>query len=534
MILIRNIRMELGEDPKEIREKIAKKLKISSDEITEFRLLRRSLDARKKGDIHYICSAAASLSCSEAKVVRKAKDASEYSEFSYKIPKIDSEKRPVIIGFGPAGMFAALVLARAGLRPIVIERGEDADTRAKKVEIFRTTGVLDPNSNVQFGEGGAGTFSDGKLNTGIHDPRLRWVLEEFHKHGAHESVTYDAKPHVGTDVLVRIVKSIREEVKAAGGEVRFEQQLMGLKTENGVLSGLIIADHKTGEETEVECDYAILAIGHSARDTFEMLARTGVPMEPKAFSMGVRIEHRQSTINLSQYGKEESPLPAADYSLHVHLPDGNSAYTFCMCPGGYVIAAASEEGGVVTNGMSYSDRNGENANSALLVTLRPEDFPDPSVLGGMYWQRQIERAAFSAGGNNYKAPAQLCGDFLRHAPSSEPHSVSPTYRPGVVWTDLHQVLPTKITEVLEKAIPALGEKMKNFDNEDAVLTAPETRSSSPVRILRDENKSSTGVYGLFPCGEGAGYAGGISSAAVDGMRCAEAVIQMIQSKNIDK
>ena len=332
---------------------------------------------------------------------------------------------------------------------------------------------------------------------------------------------YDAKPHIGTDILINIVQNIRKEVIALGGEVHFGEKMQELIINDGRLAGIKTVS-AAGEKT-IHCERLILAIGHSARDSFETLLNQGVPMERKPFSMGVRIEHRQETIDISQYGHERGRLPAADYSLNVHLPDGSSAYTFCMCPGGQVIAAASEEGGVCTNGMSYSGRAGENANSALLVTLHTEDFPGEGVLAGMYWQREIERAAYDLS-KSYCAPAQLSGDFLSHKASSGPKSVNPSYLPGVHWCDLHEFLPEKISSVLEKAIPELGRKLKGFDDPDAVLTGPETRSSSPVRILRGKDFTSE-ISGLYPCGEGAGYAGGISSAALDGMRCAEAVIK---------
>ena len=381
---------------------------------------------------------------------------------------------------------------------------------------------------MQFGEGGAGTFSDGKLNTGTHDARIGFVLAEFAAHGAPEHITYDAKPHIGTDVLVEVVQSLRREIIDRGGEVRFGHRVTGLSTEGGHIAALTVAGPEGGYTLPAR--QVILAIGHSARDTFEMLHAQGVPMEPKPFSMGVRIEHRQKDISAAQYGAAAERLPAADYSLSCHLPDGSSAYTFCMCPGGEVFAAASEQGGVCTNGMSNSRRDGENANAAVLVTLRPEDFPDQSTLGGMYWQRSIEQRAYACGGGNYHAPAQLAGDFLAGRASTGPGRVQPTYRPGVTWCDLHDVLPKRITDTLAQALPAFGRKLRGFDDPDAVLTAPETRSSSPVRIVRGDDRCSTGVPGLYPCGEGAGYAGGITSAAVDGLRCAESVIRALQNE----
>ena len=366
------------------------------------------------------------------------------------------------------------------------------------------------------GECGAGTFSDGKLNTGVNNPRIGWILEQFVAAGAREDILYDAKPHVGTDVLLTVVQNLRKRIISLGGEVRFNTQVTGLCTENGRLTGLKIADG-----TVIPCDRAVLAIGHSARDTFEMLDASGVPMEPKPFAMGVRIEHQQRDIDIAQYGGENPALPPADYKLVEHL-DGETVYTFCMCPGGYVVAAASEEGRVVTNGMSYADRDGENANAALLVTVNPADFPYEGVLGGMRWQREIEESAYRVSGS-YRAPAQKVGDFLAGRPSDGEGRVTPTYRPGVTWCDLRDVLPGKITGAIARALPRLDGKLKGFADPDAVMTAPETRSSSPVRIIRDASRQSS-LRGLYPTGEGAGYAGGIMSAAIDGIMTAEAII----------
>ncbi len=521
MILVRNLRLDIGQDVSGLRRKAAKRLGVPERTIKSLEIIKRSLDARKKNDIHWLYSAAVTVPDEKRLLSRnRSHDIAGYERFEYHIPMLASPVRPVVVGFGPGGMFAAYVLSLAGLRPIVIERGSDAETRKIKVEKFRSGGELDPECNVQFGEGGAGTFSDGKLNTGIRDKRISWMLRMFYRHGAPESILYDAKPHIGTDILINVVQSIRREIISLGGEVRFNSKLTGLVTENNALHGIKV-EGPDGEYV-LECGSLILAIGHSARDTFEMLNAAGVPMEPKPFSMGVRIEHRQESINRAQYG-EQGGLPPADYSLNVHLPDGTGAYTFCMCPGGEVIAAASETGGVCTNGMSRSRRDGENADSALLVTLHTEDFPYGGALGGMYWQRDIERAAFNMSGS-YMAPAQLAGDFLAHRRSTGAGGVKPSYRPGVYWCDLHDVLPERITRVLENALPELGKKLSGFDAPDAVLTAPETRSSSPVRILRDDDRRSQ-IRGIYPCGEGAGYAGGITSAAVDGMKCAEALME---------
>ncbi len=520
MIRIRDIALPPEHNPHQLNYEAAQLLKVSVSKIRQVKIVRRSVDARKKPDVKIIYTIEVLVDGNEGKILRSSgcKRASLAKGNYYKPPKkkLESEKRPVVIGFGPAGMFAALILSMAGLKPIVLERGEDAQSRHDKVEKFFATGELDTRSNVQFGEGGAGTFSDGKLNTGVNNPRIGWVLDQFVKFGAREDILYDAKPHVGTDVLLSVVQNLRKRVIALGGEVRFNSQVTGLRIEAGALTGLEV----NGSEI-VETDRAVLAIGHSARDTFEMLHSLEIPMEPKAFAMGARIEHKQSMVNEAQYGEDNPVLPPADYKLVQHL-DEKSVYTFCMCPGGYVVAAASEDGRIVTNGMSYADREGENANAALLVTVNPGEFPFAGVLGGMYWQRQIEEKAFQVSGS-YQAPAQLVGDFLKGIPSTGPGGVQPTYRPGVHWCDLHDVLPRQLTKAMEEALPKLDGQLKGYASPDAVLTAPETRSSSPVRILRGENRQSE-IRGIYPCGEGAGYAGGIMSAAVDGIQTAEAIL----------
>ena len=525
MIRIREISLPPEHTVAQLSYEAARALKVSNSKIRRVKIVKRSVDARKKPDVRIVYTVDVAVDGNEGKILKQSgcKKASIAPVVYYKPPRLNTPpaKRPVVVGFGPAGMFAALILAQAGACPLVLERGEDAVSRHEKVQAFWQTGKLDTASNVQFGEGGAGTFSDGKLNTGVNNPRIGWVLEQLVAAGARESILFDAKPHVGTDVLLTVVQNIRQRIISLGGEVRFCTQVTNVLEKDGHLTGLELS---TGEV--IDCDNAIFAIGHSARDTFEKLYELGIPMEAKPFTMGVRIEHLQETVDKAQYGKSDPVLPPADYKLVKHLDD-RTVYSFCMCPGGYVVAAASEEGRVVTNGMSYADREGVNANGALLVSVEPKDFPGEGPLAGMYWQREMEEAAFAAGGKDYCAPAQRVGDFLAGKESAGPGSVQPTYRPGVKWCDLHTCLPEKITDAIEKALPLLDGNLKGFAHPDAVLTAPETRSSSPVRILRNEERQSTGLAGLYPAGEGAGYAGGIMSAAVDGIMCAEALLSQL-------
>ncbi len=527
MIKYSNIKMPLEHTNDDIAAFINKKIKSVRLKASELKIIKRSVDARHKDDIHFVYAVA--FSCdNENSIIRKNtgnKNISLYKEVPYSLPKKATlSKRPVIIGFGPAGMFAALYLAQCGVRPIVLERGLDVDSRKEKVRLFWEKGILDTECNVQFGEGGAGTFSDGKLNTGVNDPLSRIVFEELVRHGAPEEIIYDAKPHIGTDKLSETVKSIRNDIISLGGEVIFGAKFTGYDTENNRVKS--VTYEKDGAECTVETDKAILAIGHSARDVFYMLKNRNVTMQAKNFSVGVRIEHRQRDLDRSMYGDMSGhpALPAADYKLSVHDETGRGIYTFCMCPGGVVTASSSEEETIVTNGMSYYARNGENANSAVLVGITPDDFDKDDIMGGIELQRKIEKAAYKAAGGNYKAPVALVGDFLDKHTSDKFGNVTPTYPIGTAFALPDEYLPDFVCDALRYALPQFAKKISCFGLPDAVMTGPETRSSSPVRIVRDNTLSSVSVKGLYPCGEGAGYAGGIVTAAMDGLRCAMAVL----------
>lgn len=527
MIRINEIKVSLDEEESILKKKASKILKINEKYIKSYTIYKKSIDARKKDDVHFTYSVDVIISLDEEQIASKCKSnkVQIVKPYKYELPANNrhSKFRPVVVGFGPAGMFAGLILAQSGLQPIVLERGKDVDTRTKDVNRFWKTRELNEESNVQFGEGGAGTFSDGKLTTGIKSPYIKKILQELYEAGAPEEILYSSKPHIGTDRLAIVVKNIRKRIEELGGEVRLECKLEKLITANGFVHGVTYT-HK-GKQFDLETDSVIMAIGHSARDTVEMLYNMGVEIIQKPFSVGARIEHPQKLIDKAQYGSfaGHKKLGAADYKLACHGLHERGAYTFCMCPGGTVVAAASEKECVIVNGMSSLARDGENANSALLVGIEPKDFPSDHALAGIYYQREIEHTAYELAGSNYKAPAQLVGDFLKGIESKTLGNVNPTCPTGVTLTNLDNCLPAKVSATMKSAIVEMDKKLNGFNLYDAVLTAPETRSSSSVRILRDDLLQCN-IRGVYPCGEGAGYAGGIISAAVDGVKCAHAVL----------
>jgi uncharacterized protein len=526
MIRITELRLPLEHAPEALPAALCKRLGVAPGELLEFTVFRRSHDARKASALTFIYTVDATVR-DEAAVLRKfaadpkvAPTPDTSYHFVAQAPA-QLATRPVIVGFGPAGIFAALVLAQMGFKPLVLERGKAVRERTQDTWGLWRKNVLDPESNVQFGEGGAGTFSDGKLYSQIKDPRHlgRKVLEEFVKAGAPAEILYVAKPHIGTFRLVGMVETMRHEIEQLGGEIRFQQRVTGLHIEQGHVRGVTLA---SGEE--IAADHVVLALGHSARDTFQMLHETGVFMEAKPFSVGFRIEHPQSLIDRARLGPHAGNplLGAADYKLVHHAANGRAVYSFCMCPGGTVVAATSEPNCVVTNGMSQYSRNERNANAGIVVSISPADYPgDP--LAGIAFQRQLEAHAFELGGGTYEAPGQLVGDFLAGRPSTQLGSVTPSYKPGVHLTDLASALPAYAIDAMREALPAFGRQIKGFDMPDAVLTGVETRTSSPLRITRGEDCQSVNVKGLYPAGEGAGYAGGILSAGVDGIKIAEAL-----------
>ena len=545
MIRISQLKLDVGHTEGDLKTKICRVLRIKDEAILSYTRKKQSLDARKKPQLFYVYTVDVEVKNeNELKKRIKRQNVSNIQfqpkEKAYFI-EVRGVKplahRPVVIGTGPAGLFCGYELARLGYRPILLERGGSVDERLRDVEAFWNTGVLNTHSNVQFGEGGAGTFSDGKLNTLVHDSEGRnmRVLEIFVENGAPKEILYQNKPHIGTDILANVVKSMREYIISRGGEVRFHTQVIDLMTveKEGVprlsglkvLNGISQAEKNILETENLETETAILAIGHSARDTFAMLKDLAVPMEAKSFAVGVRMEHPQSMVNLAQYGIEESPdLPPAAYKLTANLPNGRGVYTFCMCPGGYVVNASSEEKRLAVNGMSYHARDGINANSAVVVTVSPDDYesqgPDFDVLSGMEFQRRLEEAAYQAGKGSI--PVQLFEDFCNNRPSLGASEILPQMKGGYTWGNVRAIFPEEIAESLEEGIRSFGKRLKGYDRTDAVVSGVESRTSSPVRVLRDETMQSR-IRGLYPCGEGAGYAGGITSAAMDGLKVTEAI-----------
>jgi uncharacterized FAD-dependent dehydrogenase len=509
-----------------------RRLQIEPLAVKELRVLKKSVDARDKAEIHFVFHLLVGLE-DEAAEEPLARQAGMELHAPPKMPALPEAPRgrlrPVVVGAGPAGLLAALILAKAGARPLLIERGRPVERRQADVADFFASGRLDPSSNVLFGEGGAGTFSDGKLTTGIKSPYIPFILDEFVKAGAPEEILYAAKPHIGTDFLPKMLKGLRERILALGGEIRFGTKLTGLVQGAGRLRALR-AEGENGQE-ELPCEALLLCIGHSARDTFAMLAESGLRMEQKAFSIGLRIEHPQALIDRAQYGEfaGHPALGAAEYKLSCHLPNGRSVYSFCMCPGGRVLAASSEEGLLNINGMSAFARDGENANSALLCSVEPGDFGGEGPLAGIEFQRQFEKKAFELGGGRFRAPAQRMEDFLAGRASRALGALRPSFAPGVTPADLRACLPGFAAESIRQALPQFARRVRGFTDHESVLMGVETRSSSPLRIPRDKNSLQGSILGLYPCGEGAGYAGGILSAAADGARCAIALLEAGQA-----
>lgn len=536
MIRIQQIKLRIPHSDRQLREKVCKLLRVSEETFISYKIAKRSLDARKKPELFYVYTVDVEIK-HEPSVRKRIKNKNILflkKEMPYRAVPTGKQPlrfRPVVIGTGPAGLFCGYQLAKLGYCPILLERGADVRERVQDVEKFWKEGRLKENSNVQFGEGGAGTFSDGKLNTLVHDSsgRNMEVLRLFHTFGAPEQILYDSRPHIGTDILCSVVEEMRREIEKLGGEVHFHSLVKDFEfvtdTEGEkILSALHVQNTKTGECNHLETELAVLAIGHSARDTFETLEKLGIKMQAKSFAVGVRVEHPQKLINENQYGKDyDMSLPSASYKLTAKAADGRGVYTFCMCPGGCVVNASSEEGRLAVNGMSYSKRNGQNANSAVIVTVTPEDFGSDGPLAGMKFQRRLERAAFLEGKG--KIPVQLFEDYCKNRASSGKKDVSPQMKGSYTWANVRRIFPEDIALDIEQGILQFDQKINGYAKGGAILSGVESRTSSPVRILRDESFQSS-MKGLYPCGEGAGYAGGITSAAIDGLKVTESIIKV--------
>ncbi|MEI7620192.1 MAG: FAD-dependent monooxygenase [Candidatus Falkowbacteria bacterium] len=523
MIRIEEVTLELNDDEEILKSKISQILGLPEKEIIKYNIVKKNIDSRQKRNILFVYSLDVEVEDPEAiKSWDGRHRVRKHEPFVYqeKIINKEIDKKIVVVGSGPCGLFTTLLLAKAGLKPLMIERGKNIDSRVEDVESFTQDGNFNPKSNIQFGEGGAGTFSDGKLYTLINDPRSKYIFSELVKAGAPEEIAWSGTPHIGTDKLRQVIKNIRKKIIKLGGEIRFETCLTDLEIEKDKVVAIVL----NGEE-KILVDDLILATGHSARDTYQMLYDRKLKMEAKAFSIGLRIEHQAEMINKSQYGifYNHPKLGTAKYKLVQHSDNNRSVYTFCMCPGGFVMAATSEEGSVVTNGMSKYYQDEKNSNSALLVPVMPSDFSSDHPLAGIEFQREWERKAYLAGGSNYSAPAQLVGDFLNKQASKQVKSVKPSYLPGVKLTSLDSCLPDYVIESIREALPLMDRKIRGFAHPEAILTGVETRSSSPVRLERDE-KCESNISGVYPAGEGAGYAGGIVSSAIDGLTVAEVII----------
>lgn len=530
-IEINGLKISLNDGVEKLKELAAKELKLSVSDIRSFKILKESVDARRN-EVKLVYKV--SVSCvDEKKVLKSSKSKNASLKESEEHRLVFGEKplnhRPVVVGSGPAGLFCALRLAESGYSPILLERGLDVRARAQKIKTFWNTGNLDPDTNIQFGEGGAGTFSDGKLTTRIKDPRCGYILKTFVDHGAPSEIEYSSKPHIGTDILIDVVESIRNRILELGGDVLFGKKVTDIVYEEGSLKGLEV----NGDEF-FPADVAILAIGHSARDTYEMLYGRGVTMAQKPFAVGVRVEHKQSLIDQNQYGEYSNhpKLKSAEYKLTHKVSNGRSCYSFCMCPGGTVVAASSEDGHLVVNGMSEYARDRENANSAVVVSVIPEDFGSDHPLAGMEFQRDIERKAFELTGGSYRAPAQCLGDFLEDRQSTSFGTVTPSCTSGYEFRKLSDCLPGFVIDSIKESMVEFDKKIRGFGADDTVLTGVETRTSAPVRISRDSEGRSTDIEGLYPCGEGAGYAGGIVSAGVDGVKIAENIMALYSKGTI--